>query len=72
MTTRSKILLENPMQPAATNSKAWKVSCTVQQHFQLFEKLPARCSNISKRLESFLHPLRQGFQQLASSVQHIS
>jgi len=54
MTTRIKILLENPVQRAATNSRAWKVPCTMQQYFQLVGKPPARCSNISKWLESFL------------------
>src|SRR6056297_4157061 len=56
MTTRIKIHLENLLHAAATNSKAWKVSCTVQQSFQFVGKPPARCSNISKRLESLPQP----------------
>lgn len=48
MTTRNKIHLENPMQPAATNSRDRKVYCTVQQSFQLIGKPPASCSNILK------------------------
>src|SRR6056297_1892709 len=59
MTIRSKILLENLLQPAATNSKAWKSSCRPQENIVHKHNAPARCSNKLFANTTFLHAARE-------------
>jgi hypothetical protein len=44
MTTRSKLHLENPMQPAATNCSRTQPSCTLHGEIVCEHDSPARCT----------------------------